>query len=148
VRSAQALGVNLLLDPQRIARLIEAEARLGDETYTSVEMFGDLRAAIWSELARGEATDTYRRNLQRAHLERLNYLMTAVVTPPPARARSFIGFTDVDVSQSDIGAYVRGELEALKREITGAIPRTRDRTTRLHLQDAVARIERMLDPRG
>ena len=85
----------------------------------------------------------YRRNLQRGYLERMQYLMTESPTVPTT-ARSFV--TVVNVPQSDIRPYVRGELETLKREIRAALDRGPDRATRLHLQDALVRIDDILDP--
>ena len=45
---------------------------------------------------------------------------------------------------SDGVVTLRGELPDRDRELSGAISRTGDRTSRLHLQDARAQIERML----
>lgn len=45
----------------------------------------DLRNGVWSELSRGQKIDTYRRNLQRAHVDRLGYLLT-VEKQQPGRA--------------------------------------------------------------
>jgi len=147
LRRGQVGTLNRLLDPERMQRLIEAEARLGaDSTYTLREMLADTRTAVWRELATGSAINTYRRNLQRGYIERMEYLMTQEPEPPPARFRAFIEYTPVDVSQSDIRAYVRSELEQLQQEIMRALRRTRDRETRLHLQDIHARIERILNP--
>ena len=146
IRSVQAGRLDLLLDPQRLARLIEAEARLGDAAYAPLDMLEDVRKGIWRELDAYEAIDPWRRNLQRAYLEDLERLMNEEVTAPPASARRFLGYTPIDVSQSDIRAYVRGELEALRRDAQRAAPRTQDRPTALHLADVLARIERILDP--
>ncbi len=145
IRQGMVSTLNQLLDPQRMQRLIEFEARHGDEAYRLTDMLADTRASVWRELASGSAINTYRRNLQRAYLERMEYLMTEEITPPPARFRAFIEFTPVDVSQSDIRAAVRGELETLRRQITRALRRTGDRETRLHLRDALARIDKILD---
>ena len=41
---------------------------------------------------------------------------------------------------------MRGQLEALRSEIRVGVLRTTDRTTRLHLGDAIVRIDRLLDP--
>jgi hypothetical protein len=128
-------------------RLIEAEAIHGDGVYTLPEMLGDLRGAIWSELALGRPIDPFRRNLQRGYIERMAFLMTEEPPTPPARLRASPEFTNVDVSQSDIRPFVRGELQTLRREIRAAIPRAGDRASRLHLEDALIRIDRILDPK-
>jgi hypothetical protein len=136
--------LNRVLDTGRMQRLIEYEARMGNEAYTLGEMLGDLRGAVWSELRSGNSIGVYRRNLQRGYLERMQYLMTESPTVPAA-ARAFI--TSVNVPQSDIRPYVRGELETLKREINAALNRRLDGATRLHLQDALARIDDILNPK-
>ena len=145
IRRYQVGAVNLLLDPQRLARMMEAEVMDGEETYTCAEMFNDLHEGIWSELATGATIGPFRRNLQRGYLERLEWLMTEEAPEVPSFFASF-GFTNVDVSQSDIRAFVRGELETLRREVSRARNRTSDRMTRLHLQDLLARIDAILDP--
>ena len=145
IRRYQVGAVNTLLDPQRLARMMEAEVMEGDNTYTSAEMLTDLRQGIWSELSSGQAIGPLRRNLQRGYLERLEFLMTQEAPSVPSFFASF-GFTNVDVSQSDIRAFVRGELQILKRDTGNAARRTRDRMTRLHLQDVQARIDAILEP--
>ena len=60
----------LLAEP-RIARLVEQEAIDSATAYRPTEFFADLRRAIWRELdAASVQIDPYRRNLQRAYLER------------------------------------------------------------------------------
>lgn len=145
IRQRQVGIVNMVLDPQRLARMIEAEVMLGDDAYTLAEMMEDLRTGLWSELQRGEEINPFRRSLQRGYVERLEYLMTEEVEPPPARFRAFIAFTPVDVSQSDIRPYVRGELTTLRREVSAALSRTSDRATQLHLRDTLVRIDDILE---
>ncbi len=144
IRSLQTGVLDRVLDPRRMERLVEAEAKLGDDAYTLGEVLDQLRGEVWSELARGVATDPFRRNLQRGYLERMEYLMTE----EPAQLPSFFrgSLNDVDVSQSDIRPHVRGQLTTLQGEIRSALNRTRDRATRLHLQDALVRIDQILNP--
>jgi hypothetical protein len=129
-------------------RLIEAEARFGEGVYSLTEMMDDVREGVWTELRTGQAIDTYRRNLQRGYLERLDELMNGA--GPDGPTFSFPGaneyFTSVNVPQSDIRALARGELETLQREIRNRLGAGVDRMTRLHLQDALARIEGILNP--
>ena len=141
IRGRQVGILNNLLHPSRLQRLIEAEAIDGADTYSALVFMQDLKASIWEELAdRRPAIDTYRRNLQRGYLERLEYLMTEEFS---SNFAFFFG-TTVDVSQSDIRPLVRGILADLQTEIGTATSRTRDAMTRFHLQDATARIEAML----
>jgi hypothetical protein len=147
IRSAQAGTLNQLLDFSRLARMIEAEAMLGNRTYTALEMMSDLRNGLWAELAGGRAIDTYRRNLQRAHIERLGYLMKNEQTGGGGAFAAFSGATPVNVSQSDIRPLARAELVALRRQIIAAIPRTTDSMSKIHLEDAKIRIDQILDPK-
>ncbi|MEM9934931.1 MAG: zinc-dependent metalloprotease [Bacteroidota bacterium] len=145
IRRTQVASLNNLLDPSRLARLIEAEAILGSATYRMTELFDDLRNGIWAELKRGTTVDTYRRNLQRAYIERLEYLMTNEQASLNRRFRNFVGFTAVDVSQSDIRAVVRADLTELQEELEKGIKRTSDDMTKYHYEDALARINILLD---
>jgi hypothetical protein len=147
IRNYQVGVLNQLLDPSRLARLIEAEAAYGRQTYTPIEMVSDLRVGIWSELATGKSIDPYRRNLQRAHIERLEYLMKEEPTAPSGNARSFAGYTPIDVSQSDIRPLARAELKTLRTQITSALARTSDTMSKFHLEDCIQRINLILDPK-
>ncbi|MEJ8803787.1 zinc-dependent metalloprotease [Pontibacter sp. H249] len=146
IRAAQTNVLNNVLDAGRMGRLIEAQATLGNNTYTLTEMMSDLRGGIWSELSAGKSIDTYRRNLQRGYLERMAYLMTDQEQSSAAgRAR---GGSSVDVSQSDIRPVVRGELIALQSQIKRSIPQAKDTMTKYHLQDALVRIDNILNPKS
>jgi len=145
IRRYQVGAVNTLLNPIRIGRLMEAEALAnGSEVYTFTELLDDLRDGIWTELPRAQAIGPFRRNLQRGYIERLEYLMTEEA---PTVSSFFINFglAPVDVSQSDIRAHVRGELNSLKTATSRAARQTNDNMTRLHLQDISMRIDDILD---
>ncbi len=131
VGGRQAAALGRVLDVSRMKRLIEQEAFHGSDAYALAEMLDDLRETVWSEAARGEATDAYRRNLQRAYL---------------ARAKALL--EDEDAIETDVAAFVREQLELLRGELDGARDRLRDRATRLHFRDAAARIDAVLDPAG
>jgi hypothetical protein len=147
IRTYQAGTLNQLLEPSRLARLIEAEAMVGKQTYTSLDLFTDLRAGIWSELATGKTIDVFRRNLQRAHIERLEFLMKEEQEATAQPMRAFTGFTSIDISQSDVRPLVRAELKKLKAQIVGALPRTTDQLSRYHLDDCIERINLILEPK-
>jgi len=147
IRGLQVSVLNRTLDPSRMQRLIEAEATLGDDAYQLGELLDDVREEVWSELDSRSTIGVYRRNLQRAYVERMEFLMTKELSVPRAFF-GFGGFTAVDISQSDIRAFVRGDLRTLRRDVQRAIGRAPDRTTRLHLEDILVRIERILDPNG
>jgi hypothetical protein len=130
ISRVQARVLNDLLNSERLTRMIEAETLQGSKTYTALEMLRELRTGIWSELAGGKKIDTYRRELQRAYLEKLSVLMA-----------------DKNNSLSDVKPMIRAELKTLKSQIPGGISRTSDRLSKYHLEDALARIELILDPK-
>ncbi|RMH20491.1 MAG: DUF5117 domain-containing protein [Gemmatimonadetes bacterium] len=127
VRRRQVFALNGLLNVNRMKRLIEQEAFHGGAAYSLGEMLDDLRGALWSEVGSGAATDTYRRNLQRAYIERMAALMD-----------------DEEAQRTDIAPFVRGQLQALAGELERG-PRPRDAATRLHYADVQARIAEILE---
>ncbi len=146
IRGVQVGTLNGILEWGRLGRMIENEALNGKDAYTLFELFDDLRIGIWTELSSGKAIDVHRRSLQRAHIERLELLLTGNVAALPEQFRAFAG-PQINASQSDIRPMARGELKTLERQISGAIGRTSDRASKLHLEDALARIKKILDPK-
>lgn len=146
IRAVQVGTLNGILEWGRLGRMIENETLNGKDAYSMFELFDDLRAGIWTELNSGKAIDVHRRSLQRAHIERLELLLTGDEPTLPERFRAFAG-PQINASQSDIRPMARGELKTLERQITAAIGRTSDRASRLHLEDALARIKKILDPK-
>ena len=142
VRSLQVRTLNGVLDTGRMARMIENETLNESKAYSLVTMFYDLRQGVWSEIYNGRSIDTYRRNLQKAHIDRLAYLLNEA---PNQRGR--FGSASVNVSQSDIKSFARGELSRLKKDVRSAASRTVNTTSKYHLQDVLARIEMALDPK-
>jgi hypothetical protein len=143
VRALQTRVLNWLLDPERMQRIIETEALEDGESHTLVEFMDAVEGSIWAELQSSSTIDTYRRNLQRAHLERLEWLMTEDLPSPPAN--DFLWSTPVNVSQSDIRALVRAQLTGLREKARRAATRTEDHMTQWHLEDVVQRIDGILE---
>ncbi len=139
IRGIQVRTLNNILGLTRMMRMIDNETLNGSSSYTLMSMMNDLRNEIWSELRSGRSIDTYRRNLQRAHVERLATLIES------KDVRGFRG--TVTVKQSDIIPVVRGELNRIKRSAQNAVGSAPNTITRYHLQDIVKRIESILDPK-
>jgi len=147
IRSTQVRTLDNILSLGRLARLIENEAANGKEAYTILSMMNDLRKGIWSELEKGHKIDTYRRNLQKAHIERLTYLMTAENEGKKPDFGGYQKSTVINTAQSDIRSIARAELAILKRDINNGIAKTSDAMSKYHLQDALMRINLILDPK-
>ena len=77
MRAMQVRTLNNVLSLGKMARLIENETMDKSKAYSLAQMMSELRKGIWSETRSGKTVDTYRRNLQKAHIDRLAYLLTA-----------------------------------------------------------------------
>ena len=147
MRSMQVRTLNNVLSLGKMARLIEFETSNSKEAYSLIQMMSELRKSIWSELKNGGAIDTYRRNLQKAYVDRLEYLLTV---DNQSKSSDFGGYrksTVVNTSQSDIRTIARAELNILNRDIKNVRNRTSDLMTKYHLNDVSERINLILDPK-
>lgn len=137
--------VNLLAAP-RIARLLDNETKNGTaKAYTLPELFKDIKTSVF---AAGRA-DAFKRNLQRAYVDRLGYLMTTESELPaglPAEYAASYGLTPINVSLSDIRPLVRAELKALSAT-TKARSAAGDAISKAHYEDLSVRIKNILDPK-
>ena len=130
IQDLQAGALGRVLNVDRMKRLIEDEAFRGEMAYGLGEMLEDLRSSVWRELQSGGSIDTYRRNLQRSYLGRVEEVM---------KDEAAIG--------TDVVPFLKGELRTITRQAQtrlalGGMPRA----TRLHLEDVVDRIDAILDP--
>jgi len=90
-------------------------------------MLSDLRNGVWSEVRSAKPIDSYRRNIQRAHVIRLGELMN-----------------DESMLRSDIQAAARAELKAIQ-----SLAKTRASSygagmNRYHLEDIVALVDEII----
>ena len=127
INAVQTRTLNNLLSTSRMQRMIENESLNGNDAYALTSMMRDLRNGVWKELNTGKNIDTYKRNLQRAHVNRLAYLMTST-------------------SNSDIKAISRAELTTLKNLVRSRIG-SRNAITNIHLRDMAEQINAVLDPK-
>ena len=146
IKNVQTRTLDNLLNPSRIARLLDNETKNGSAVaYTLPELFKDLHTGIFT----ATRPDAFKRNLQRSYVDKLDALMTKELTlPPGAPADLFanFGMTPVNVSLSDIRPLVRVELKSLltlakARSVAG------DTLTKAHYDDLVIRINDILNPK-
>ena len=118
-------------------------------------MLDDVREIVWREVGTGSAIDTYRRNQQRAYLEQAHELLHAEefdFWSPPRSGNLRVGSNDdpplngdLHLAQSDIRPLIREQLRLLHGEIEDRlVTGVEDRMTRIHLEDALVRIEAAL----
>jgi len=138
-RNLQARHLNSILSFDRIGRLMDAEIQ-GTANYKALDLLRDMRKGIWKETNAVSSVTIYRRNLQRAYIERMEYLMTDEMKSN--RSESYY-----NVSQSDVRALVRGELNTLKTILGIAKSRATNTETKYHYEDCIQRIALILDPK-
>ncbi|KAF2331948.1 zinc-dependent metalloprotease [Flavobacterium daemonense] len=138
-RSIQVRHLNNLLSLPRIGRLMDNEI-LGADTYKALDFFKDLRKGIWKETAAASNVTIYRRNLQRAYIDRMGALMTEELKPNDRFG------TYYNVAQSDLRALVRGELNTLKKSLVAAKATAVNTETKYHYEDCIKRIDLILNP--
>lgn len=149
VRQVQETTLNSLFDYARMQRLIETHAA-NPKAYSLDDLFTDLRTGVWSELRTRKPIDTYRRNLQKVHAERLIALLTPSNAPATSASPFRFGSTPspvADPRKSDVISLARAHLSALRSEINNALPAVSDKLSRYHLQDVAVRISQALDPK-
>ena len=120
-----------LISKQRIDRMAEIEQTSAKAGYSPAKLFTDLRDGLFRELnGKPVDIDLYRRNLQRAYIDAL----AANLKTPAAN--------------SDLPAYSRAELEAIRALIRKADAARTKPVVQMHLKDLTVRITHALDPRA
>lgn len=121
--------LNSILSSSRLTRMMNAEVTQKD-FYAPVDMIGDLRRGIFSEVYATKNVDIFRRNLQKSFIERMRTLMNAK-----------------NASNTDAFSIIRGELTILKNQLRTASNRAVNKITKYHYKDCLARINDILDPK-
>jgi hypothetical protein len=130
VLDLQVMLLDQITDGTVFARIRDAEMKFGDaEVLTIPELMDSLSDAVWSEVRGGASVPSMRRDLQRAHLDRMIALVTDAPSGTPADARSVARVTLEDLA-NDLAAALRG--------------RSLDAYTRAHLNESRVRVERAL----
>jgi len=120
-----------LLNPIRVGRMIDNELRTPGDAYTAAELYNQVTEAVWSELSGNRARDvtSFRRNLQRSHVDHLIAVMLDDSPAVPEDARSLSRLHLKRIANRVEGALGQGNL---------------DDFTQAHLEETHARIERAL----
>ena len=145
IRKSQSNNLKKILDFARLARVIENNAVNDNESYSLIEMLNDLQIGIWSELRTSSAITVYRRNLQKAYIERMDYLINKKQSEITGIEKYTLKRTKVNINQSDIISVCRGKLEELKSQIKKRLPSYRDEYSKYHLKDMINRIDSTLE---
>lgn len=130
IRSLQTSTLNALFNGDRLKRMIENEALNGAAAYTIAEMYADTRKSVFGEVTSGADIDPFRRNLQRAFIDKMGEWMKN---------------DDDKYNQTDIKAVTRATLVKLQQDIRNNMAKQKDQMSKDHLNDILARINEALD---
>lgn len=129
-----------LLSYDRMARLMETSS-MNKANYSIDELMSDLKRGIFSELRTNTAIDVYRRNLQKGFVTKL---VDAISLDRNATA-NFNGRRIV-IADTDLPSIARGHLIELRSQLKAANALAKDRLSKFHIADLVARIDKALNP--
>lgn len=130
IRQLQTGTLNALFDGDRLKRMIENEALNGSDAYTIAEMYADTRKSVFTEVTSGAEIDPFRRNLQRAFIDKMDEWMKN---------------DDDKYDQTDIKAVTRATLVKLQQDIRNNLTKQKDQMSKDHLNDILARINKALE---
>ncbi len=138
--------LNDLLERDRVTRLQEHEAILGDKAYTVGKLLLDLRKGIFGELQNTAVKiDPYRRNLQRAYIDLLGKRMAPSSGGPSPFMVMMMGPRENPINDDSRGA-IRAELKAIRAHLVAKTSLAADVPTRNHLNDLKDQISIILEP--
>lgn len=98
VLGIQMTAIDRLYSPDVVGRLLNNIQRFGDdeEPYTMYEMFTAVRRSIWGEIVAPDNVNSFRRQLQLAHLDKVIDILLSPAQKYPADART-LAANDLDV---------------------------------------------------
>lgn len=137
--------VDLLLQPQRLLRMLDFEVRSPDSCYPVLTFFQNLRDSLFAELtSRDLLINPLRRKLQRYFIQKMSdFLEQADQKDTGSASRRPSG---LDLAATDIPAYARTVLSELRSQLE-RIQRNRIQhtETRAHVEDLQALINSILE---
>ena len=147
ILSLQETALAKMLNTTTMNKLLTAENATGNKAYTINDLLSDLKKTVFTELVTKKPIDAYRRNLQKAYIERLG----AIINPPPVTGFSFTfgnAAPQLDVKKGDILSYLKGHAKELKALADAAAAGTADKAGKYHLQDISDRLNKILNPKS
>ena len=147
ILSLQETALGRMLSTTNMNKMLNAEAANGTQAYTVNDLLVDLKQTVFTELPLKKSVDIYRRNLQKAYVERLGN----IINPPQTSGITiFFGGNAapaIDNKKTDLFSYLKGNARELKALCDAAAIGTTDKATKYHLQDLSDRLKKILDPK-
>jgi hypothetical protein len=130
VRDIHDMTLNQLLSSSTFTKLANEEALYKNHSYRLIDFIDDLDEAMWTELKTYDSIGVYRRNLQRAYIDKL------IEISNPSR---------VNRDYRDVGPILKNKLIEIRDKIKKATPRTKDAMTVYHLRFLLDKLDEALD---
>ena len=125
----QTRQLNGLLNESRLKRMLDATV-IEKDFYPVEDFFRELKNGIFNEANYTSNLDIFRRNLQKAFIEKMGILLN-----------------DKNLQNTDIPSIVRGELDTMKIQLTIAKSRFINKISKYHYADCLEKIIKILDPK-
>lgn len=148
VLGAQRTALGRIYHPIVLSRLVDLPLyHPADTSLLGIgDIFGEVRGSIWSELDTGQSINSFRRNLQRAHLDRLVSLVADPQGSPFYSPSSGSKPAGRIMPPADAVSFARADLVALQESIGGAMGSgSMDAASSAHLAEVQARIMAVLE---
>ena len=144
LQSVQTNVLKSLLDKGRLYRLTTSSTRFANASYSLHEMMEDTRKGLFSELVSHQATDVFRRNLQKTYVTQLGDLInpTSAASSPVVRMGPV-----VEVENTDVVSEAKAQLKKLAANIQANKGSINDASSVNHFDDLQDRIKHILDPK-
>jgi hypothetical protein len=144
VSKMQNAALSRVVSNRVLGNLIAAEAADGEKAFKISDLFKELNNSILTELKGSGAIDVYRRNLQKAYVDRL----INIVSPPSVAATATMGRgagapSGLSASQTDVVSVAKGQLREIAKSIKAN--GTSDTLSKYHLEDLADRIQQTLE---
>ncbi len=146
LQSVQTSVLKNLLEKGRLYRLTTSTTRFGNASYSLHDMMEDTRKGLFSELNSRQATDVFRRNLQKVYVSQLGDLINPS-TGATAGAPVLRMGPAIDFENTDIVSEAKAQLKKLAAAIQANKGSINDASSVSHFDDLQDRIKHILDPK-
>lgn len=147
IQNVQTNVLKSVLDKSRLYRLTTSQTRFNNNSYTLHDMMEDLRKGLFSELNNHQATDVFRRNLQKTYVAALGDLIDPPTSAAIGSMPSFMLAPITDVKNTDVVSEAKAQLKKLAAAISVNKTGFNDASTINHFDDVQDRIKQILDPK-
>ena len=150
LQTIQTNVLKSLLDKGRLYRLTTSSTRFGNASYSLHDMMEDTRKGLFSELTSHQATDIFRRNLQKTYVSQLGDLInpsSAPISISASAPNARMAAPAVDVENTDVISEAKAQLKKLASSIQANKAAINDPSSSNHFDDLQDRIKHILDPK-